>query len=217
MGLIDLIVMVLVVVVVVTRFTKFKLPTDTRDKAARRSDLERLRGRPLLRDDEPVVDVTPAADEPKPAPRKPSARELQEAAKGLTGLAKIKVLEPGFQEADFVDGAKSAYGYFYTCWNAKDEDGLDNLCAPALYGRLLTQLHDDRVWEPVTVDEIVSAEIGEARVHGKTAVISVEFETLERMGDSAARTVHRTWVLARPLGSEDPNWELQDIRTTTDA
>jgi predicted lipid-binding transport protein (Tim44 family) len=213
MGLIDLIVMVLVIAVVLTRFTKFKLPTDPRDKAARRADIERLRERPLLRDEAPAE----MAEEPKPAPRKPSARELQEAAKGLSGLAKVKALEPGFHEADFLEGAKAAYGYFYTCWNARDEEGLDNLCAPALHGRLLTQLQDDRVWEPVAVDEITLATLGDARVHGKTAVIDVHFETVERMGDSAARPVQRTWVLARPLGSEDPNWELQDIRTTTDA
>ena len=63
MALIDIIVLVLVVVIVVTRFTKFKLPKDVRDRQARRADLDRLRGRPLVRDDEPaVVDITPVAE-----------------------------------------------------------------------------------------------------------------------------------------------------------
>ena len=217
MGLIDIIVIVLIAAAVITRFTKFKLPKDPRDRANRRADLDRLRGRPLLREDQPgMVDVTPD-DEVKPVPRKPSARDLQEAAKGLSGMAKVKVLEPGFNEEDFLDGAKAAYGYFYTCWNARDEAGLDDLCAPALFGRLMTQLQDDRVWAPVTVDEVVSVRIAQARVHGKTAILDVDFEALEREGDSAARTVRRQWVLARPLGSEDPNWELQDMHITADA
>ena len=222
MGLIDIIVIGLVLVAVVTRFTKFKLPKDPRDSAARRADLDKLRGRPLLRDDAPR-DVTPLAQaskveaEPARPARKPSAKDMQAAAKGLTGLAKVKALEPGFNEAEFLDGAKSAYGYFYACWNARDEDGLDNLCAPALYGRLLVQLQDERLWEEVHVEEITSVTLGEARVHGKTAVIDVDFETVERDGASVPRPVKRRWVLARPLGSEDPNWELQDIKTTVDA
>lgn len=221
MGLIDIIVIGLVIAVIVTRFTKFKLPKDPRDSAARRADVERLRGRPLLRDDEPR-DVTAQAqatkldDAPNPV-RKPSAKDLQAAAKGLTGMAKIKALEPGFNEADFIDGAKGAYGYFYTCWNAKDEEGLANLCAPALFDRLMVQLQDERMWEETHVDEITDVAILEARVHGKTAVIDVAFDTLEREGTSAARRVKRLWVLARPLGSDDPNWEVQDIKTTVDA
>ncbi len=225
MGLIDIIVIGLVIAVIVTRFTKFKLPKDPRDSATRRADLDRLRGRPLIRDEEPrdhPRDVTAHAqatkveEAAKPA-RKPSAKELQAAAKGLTGMAKIKALEPGFNEADFMDGAKSAYGYFYECWNAKDEEGLANLCAPALFDRLMVHLQDARMWEETHVDEIVRTAILEARVHGKTAVLDVAFDTLEREGNSAARPVSRVWVLARPLGSDDPNWEVQDIKTTVNA
>lgn len=223
MGLIDIIVIALVVAVVVTRFTKFKLPKDPRDSATRRADLDKLRGRPLIRDEAPR-DVTPVAEasrmevEPPKPSRKPSAKDLQAAAQGLSGIAKVKALEPGFDEAEFIEGAKGAYGYFYSCWNAKDEEGLENLCAPALFDRLQVQLHDARVWQEVHVDEITEATLGDARVHGKTAVIDVTFATREREGNvSAARAVKRQWVLARPLGSEDPNWELQDIKTTVDA
>ncbi|RYG61426.1 MAG: hypothetical protein EON60_03580 [Alphaproteobacteria bacterium] len=220
MGLIDIIVIGLVVAVIVTRFTKFKLPKDPRDTAARRTDFDRLRGKPLIREDAPR-DVTAEAQASRvddtARPRKPSAKELQAAAKNLTGMAKVKALDPAFNEADFVDGAKAAYGYFNSCWNAKDEEGLANLCAPALFDRLRLQLQDDRLWEETHVDAITDAAIVEARVHGKTAVIDVMFETLEREGSSAARAVKRLWVLARPLGSDDPNWELQDIKTTVDA
>lgn len=216
MGLLDIIVLVLVIVAVVSRFTKFKLPKDLRDKQSRRAELDRLRGRPLVRDDKPeAVDVTAEAEVAR-VPRKPAFKDLQAAAKNLSGMAKVKALEPSFNEAEFIEGAKGAYGYFYTCWNAKDEQGLDDLCAPALHGRLLNDLND-KAYAKVEVDEILSAEIGEARVNGRTAIIDVNFVTLEREGGSAARERKSVWVLARPLGSEDPNWELQDIRVRTDS
>lgn len=233
MGLIDIIVLALVLAFVVSRFTKFKLPKDPRDTATRRSDLERLRGRPLVRDDEPnVVDITPvtesktvgktadkAAGQPEApkAPRKPSLKELQEQAKGLSGMAKIKVLEPGFDEAAFLEGAKGAYTYFNTRWNARDEDGLHNLCAPGLFDRLVPELHDDKTWQPITIDEITNATVAGARVHGKTVVMDVDFTAVEREGKGAPVTRTSRWVLARPLASEDPNWELQDIKTGMNA
>ena len=218
MGLIDIIVIVLVAVVIVTRFTKFKLPKDMRDSAARKAAYDQMRKRPPVQpqanidDKNPMVDVTPA----KAPPRKPTMKDLQESARHLSGMAKLKVLEPGFDEAVFLGGAKDAYGYFNECWNARDEDGLDNLCAPQLYGRLMTELHDDTVWKPVTVDEIVSADIAEVRVHGKTAIIEVDFEAMEREDGGVAKAVKRRWVLAKPIGSEDPNWELQDIVVRAD-
>jgi predicted lipid-binding transport protein (Tim44 family) len=86
-----------------------------------------------------------------------------------------------------------------------------------LFDRLKVQLDDNRMREAIHIDDIEDARILDARVHGKTAVIDVEFTSQEREGKSAARTVKRIWVLARPLASEDPNWELQDIKTTVDA
>lgn len=221
MGLIDIIVMVLVVAAVASRFMKFKLPKDPRDSAARKAEYDRMRGRPLMRDDAPaqapgMVDVTPVA-EARSMPRKPSQKDLFEAAKNLTGMAKLKMLDPGFDEAAFLEGAKGAYSYFYASWNSRDEEGLDNLCAPGLYGRLLTELHDDKVWHPVEVDEVTAAKVAGVRINGKTAIVDVDFEALERESGGVAKVVRRRWVLARPIGSEDPNWELQDITTQVDA
>lgn len=217
MGLLDIIVIVLVLLAVGSRFTKFKLPKDPRDSSARRSDLDRLRGRPLMRDDKPEpVDVTAEAEATRSAPRKPTLKESKELAKGLSGIAKIKALEPSFDEDTFLEGAKAAYGHFYTCWNAKDEEGLEDLCAPALMGRITNELND-KSWQPVLIDDMTHIGVAEARVHGRTSVIEVDFEALEREGTSAPRAVKRRWVLARPLGSEDPNWELEDIKLQPDS
>jgi predicted lipid-binding transport protein (Tim44 family) len=217
--MIDLIVIALVAAIVVSRFTKFKLPKDPRDAAQRRNDLDLLRGKPLMRDDAPsnVVDITAQTEARKAeAAGKPTAQASREAVKHLSGLAKIKALDSGFREEDFLEGAKAAYGYFYQSWNAKDEEALENLCAPGLYDRVAVELQSDD-WQPVQVDDLRDAEILSARVHGKTAVIEVQFESVEREGEGTPRTMRRRWVLARPLGSEDPNWELESMTTGADA
>ncbi len=218
--MLDLIIIALVAAVVVSRFTKFRLPKDPRNRDARKNDLDRLRGTPPRREEPTnVVDITASAEATPATPKANKAkleRMQREAAKNLTGLAKIKALDTGFDEQSFLEGARQAYGYFYTCWNAKDEDGLAKLCAPALHDRLVMEMADDS-WQPVHVDEIYDARLLNARVHGKTAVIEVQFDTQEREGSMPARALQRRWVLARPLGSDDPNWELEDMHTGADA
>lgn len=215
--MIDLIVIALVAAIVVSRFTKFRLPKDPRDSAQRRSDLDRLRGKPLVRDDAPnVVDITAQTAARKADERKAPVPAKAAEVKHLSGLAKIKAMEPGFKDETFLEGAKAAYAYFYQSWNAKDEEALANLCAPGLYDRLISELHSAD-WQPVQLDDLRDAEIVNARVHGKTAVIEVQFDSVECEGEASPRQLQRRWVLARPLNSEDPNWELESIRTGADA
>ncbi len=216
--MIDLIVIALVAAIVVSRFTKFKLPKDPRDAAQRRNDLERLRRKPLMRDDAPsnVVDITAQTEARKAETAKAAAQPSREAVKHLSGLAKIKALDPSFRDEDFLEGAKAAYSFYYQSWNAKDEEALANLCAPGMYDRVVVDLNSDD-WQEVHVDDVRDAEIVSARVHGKTAVIEVQFDSVEREGEGTPRTMRRRWVLARPLGSEDPNWELERMTTGADA
>lgn len=209
--LLDILIIALVAFVVITRFTKFKLPKDPRDKAARKADLERLR-RPLLRDDEPAapqqpIDITPLA-EARVTPMKAKAPKLTPRdVKHLDGLEQIKALEPSFSEKTFLEGAKSAYLYFVQVWNAKDEQGIENLTAPALTARLLTEL-EATSYAPIGAITLTSTVIDSARVHGKTAVLDVLFE-----GEEAGTPFRRRWTLARPLNSEDPNWDVQDMQS----
>lgn len=216
--MIDLIVIALVAAVVVSRFTKFKLPKDPRDPAQRRSDFDRLRGKSSARDEASnVVDITAQAAARKVDSRPAEAAPAKAAdVKHLSGLAKIKALEPSFKEDAFLEGANAAYGYFYQSWNTKDEEALANLCAPGLYDRVVTDLHSAE-WQPVHIDDLRDASIVSARVHGKTAVIEVRFDSTEREGEGAPRIMQRRWVLARPLGSDDPNWELESMSAGADA
>lgn len=218
MALIDLLIVVVVAVFIITRFTKFKLPTDERPKDERAGDWRNLLNRTQQpRSDRPVgerakparervVDTT-ARRVVKPAPKKVDLT-------GLDGLGQIKALDPAFDDARFVDGAKAAYRYFYDRWNASDEGGLADLCAPQLLNQLVLQLeaYDNRGEQPhVEIKEPVEASIAGARVNGRTAVIEVEFMVYQAVDGGPMHLVRSRWTLARPIGSEDPNWELQQV------
>jgi hypothetical protein len=56
-----------------------------------------------------------------------------------------------------------------------------------------------------------------ARVNGKTAVLEVEIPATVRVGKAGPRVVRDRWVLARALGGDDPNWELQSLSRGQDA
>lgn len=213
MNLIDVLVLLLVGLFVVTRFTKFKLPKDPRDKPTRRQDWTQVQ-RGLMPNEEQIPEEPKVVGEGV-APAK-AAKVAAKDVKGLEGLAKIAALEPGFSEKDFLEGAKAAYGYFYDCRNRKDEAGLDDLCAPVLLNRLLARWQGEG-WKTVTVDALEEAKVAAARVHGKTAIIDVDFKALQREGAGVPKPVRSRWTLARALNSDDPNWELQDIKTGVDA
>lgn len=223
MALIDIIVVVLVLAFVVSRFTGFSLPKDPRKPQERRSDWEQMKqkfGQP-----QPPAEAAPAAVKTSKKPAKAKA-DLS----GLSGLEQIRALDESFDEDTFKQGVESAYRYFYDCWNKLDEEGLDNLCGTALMDKLEVQLAEHRKHKTkpqVLVNSIDNVDIAEASVKGRSAVIDVIITATQsedeigvgpvkkRKGGASGPVVHRhqvRWVLARALGSDDPNWELQDIK-----
>lgn len=213
---VDVLVIGLVGLFIVSRFFAFKLPKDSRPKAVRRTDFSKLFQRHIPADpktDEAKVGAAPVRAAKATTPKvkkvvtvkKVSAKDLA----GLSGLEKIKALDPAFEEKKFLEGAKTAYGYFYKCWNAKDESGLVDLCAPRLVDRVVGEW--ERKWQKIDVVEVTSATIGEARVSGRTAIVEAVINSVVKNGASKKKVANR-WLLARAMGSDDPNWELQEMQ-----
>ena len=185
-------------------------------EASRRALIESIVPRSIAR--------AQAMDLPAPVTEAAALAELKaENAKNLTGIDKIRALDDTFDEQRFEEGVKSAYRYFYDRWNAADEEGLDALCGPQLLAELsltLDNLAKRGLSQTVTVHDVTDVEIKSARVTGRTAVIEVliharQSETQGTPGETTEGTAHTAqsrWVLARALGSDDPNWELQSMR-----
>lgn len=221
--MLDILIIVLVGVVVASRFFKFKLPDDTRDKAARKADYERLFKQPkaATRPEEPATaDEEQGDDEAQMAKPLPKARKAKvlsaKDVANLPGLAQVQALDPTFDPAVFAEGTAAAYRYFQECYAAKDVEGLDNLCGPALLAQLEGELNSEE-FRPAKVDEVGVPVIMSARVNGKTAVLEVEIPATVRVGKAGPRAVRDRWVLARALGGDDPNWELQSLNRGQDA
>ena len=216
----DLVIIGLVLALVVSRFFSFKLPTDTRDAAARKAEFDQLFGR-RKGQREAYQESLPAEDEADEAAPEPATPTRRKAALGprdvahLEGLEQIKALDPNFDRAEFVGGAIAAYGYFYECYNARDQEGIINLCGPQFEQEVLAE------WEANPAKIVVEAEpkatLQGARLNGRTAVLEVLFTATHRVGKAAPQTVRAVWVFARAVGSPDPNWELQTIQPQADA
>lgn len=229
MGLIDGIIVVLVLAFVVSRFLGFKLPKDPRSGKERRMDWEKLRS---TFSGEDAKDVTPAKSGVKSAAKDVGSRVRPAKAKrvdvsGLSGVEQIKALDEGFDEQRFKEGTAAAYKYFVECWVAQDEEGLEKLCAPELMNQLRVDMesYNEREVKPWLADvSVVGVEVVGARVVGRSAIVEAEVTAKQREGEIAAdedapadmkavplHEVRVRWVLARPLASDDPNWELQQI------
>lgn len=216
----DLVIIGLVLALVVSRFFSFKLPTDTRDAAARKAEFDQLFGR-RKNQREAYQETPPADDEVEGEVTEPVTPTRRKAVLGprdvahLEGLEQIKALDPNFDRAEFVGGAIAAYGYFYECYNARDQEGIINLCGPQFEQEVLAE------WESNPAKIVVEAEpkatLQGARLNGRTAVLEVLFTATHRVGKAAPQTVRAVWVFARAVGSPDPNWELQTIQPQADA
>ena len=200
MTVLDILVLVLVGAFIASRFLGFKLPKDTTLKNRKRRPGRAGR----------VLDFpkAPAAEAKLPAPA--AASPVQPVKKvdvsHLKGIEKLKALEGDFSEKSFLEGAKKAYTYYYENLAKGDEGALEHLLAPRLMEEIAEQLERDGTPKAQPITDL-KAETADVRVSGRSAVIDVSFGA--KHGNDTRKSV---WTLARPLGSEDPNWEVQAIQ-----
>lgn len=213
MALIDILITGLILAVVVSRFIKFDLPKDPRSRKERKGLVEDFRAAMGPRD---------KVSQPGRATRRGTSKAVVDVS-ALSGMDKLKTLDSGFDEQVFKDGTASAYRYFYQSWNAMDVEALDKLCGPELLAQLEDSLDDyrNRGAKPqVVVNDVRVVDVVDADVKAKTAVVRARItafqsddEVVAKRGATQAlpHEVVVEWVLARPLTSDDPNWELQRI------
>jgi len=208
----DLLIILAIGIFVATRFFGFKLPDDPTPKGKREG------WKDLIDKLQPPNPHQPAEQKSDGIPLETQKAAAKKPVK-LTGLAAIKEADPGFEEATFLHGVEKAYHYFYESWNAQDEEALAHLASPQLMENLAPQMEDFETRDTipnVAVEKITHLRIESARLAGRTAIIEVSITAKQREGEGTKtgplQTVTQTWVLARPLTSSDPNWELANIK-----
>ena len=143
-------------------------------------------------------------------------------------LAQIKSVDPGFDEKHFLQGASAAFGMIVDAFARGDTATLKPLLNDSVYENFARAIADrQRAGQTLetNIQEISDAEVIEARLDNRTALVTVKFTSLQMNvvrdaagnvvdGDSDA-VVEATdvWTFARNTRARDPNWALVETRT----
>ena len=180
---------------------------------------------PLVKPAEERAGPQPAVRKIDAAPeaREPAVRTMESGAEA--GVRQIVAVEPGFDAAQFLAGAQSAYRMTLEAFWKGDRDQLRTLVDDDVYAAFDAAIADRETSGDILDNRLVSVEralIAGASLSGRDARITVRFDadiaavTRDPDGivvagstDDAVET-HDVWTFARTLKSADPNWKLTD-------
>ena len=170
----------------------------------------------------------PRAEAPKPPG--PEALPAPEAANGTGpaegaagGLAQIRSIDPTFDPAAFLAGAKIAFEMILTAFAKGDEVKLKPLVSAEVFQHFKDAIQALKAAgrsHETTLVAITDADIAEAHLEGRQARVSVRFHSQQinvtRGPDGAVvegdpqtvSVITDLWTFVRDLRSRDPNWTL---------
>ncbi len=147
------------------------------------------------------------------------------------GVADIKVVDPSFDEKEFSSGARMAFEMILTSYAGGDLKTLRPLLANEVFEEFAGAIRDREEAGEVletTLVGVSEAEIVEAELQGKTAFVTMRFQSEQinllrdakgdviEGGDSDVDHITDLWTFARNTRSRDPNWTLVATDTPED-
>lgn len=180
---------------------------------------------PLQHDERIVAKPRQQAAPLSAAPESLRAGDAAIAPEAENGIRAIIGADRHFDVAQFLDGARSAYGMILDAfWNGKRDD-LRWLCDADVaqsFEEAITQREEAGHVLDNRLVRIERAQIIEAALRGRTAHITVQFDadiaavTRDKDGTVVAGTMndavtsHDIWTFSREIGHADPNWKLSE-------
>lgn len=144
------------------------------------------------------------------------------------GLTQIQIADPSFKREEFLGGARSAFEMVVHAFAVGDTGTLRSLLNDDVFENFQTAI-GDRLKAGQTLETTVigikSAEVIEAAMHGRNAVVTVKFvsEQVNVTRDTAGNAVDGDpnqvtdvidiWTFSRNTRSRDPNWKLVETRS----
>jgi len=122
-------------------------------------------------------------------------------------------LPPGFDEAEFLAGAKAAFTRLQASWDTRDLDDIRQFTSDAVFDEIKAQAQTDP--GPSQTDVImVEARLLEARIQGQATLATVIFDALlrEDRAAGAAGQVREVWHFKREAGFAEGAWHLDGIQ-----
>jgi predicted lipid-binding transport protein (Tim44 family) len=129
------------------------------------------------------------------------------------GLMAVVRLDPSFDAAHFLVGARGAYELIVSAYAKGDRDALRGLLTPRVFDSYSTAI-TEREAKGDPGPELVrlkSAELAEASVTGDVARVAVKFEAELAEGAVGVRDAREKWTFERSARSSDPNWRLARV------
>lgn len=143
----------------------------------------------------------------------PSPLPTVAAPAASSGVASILAVDPAFDPAGFVTGAKSAYELIVTSFASGDRAALGPLLSPRVYESYDKAITDREAagGKGPELIRLKTAEITDARVEDSIARIAVRFEAELAEGEHGLRETKERWTFERDVRSRDPNWRLSGV------
>ena len=179
----------------------------------------------------------PGTDNVVPLPVPPVRRgregalDIEPAYQGTpleAGLVQIKMSDPSFTVARFLEGAAKAFELIVAAYAKHDTDALKPLLSPEVYGRFASSIQEreDR-GETMDTELVVlkPPKLESADVVDGRAVVAVRFqsEQVNAVRDKSGAVIEGSrdhvesmtdvWTFARDTMSRDPNWQLVATRS----
>ncbi|WP_417474501.1 Tim44/TimA family putative adaptor protein [Leisingera sp.] len=180
-----------------------KPPVPQSEARSRRPDLEVIEGGP----DRDITDY------------------VAEGSPQAQALAEMKRAEPSFQVQDFVQGARGAYEMIVMGFEHGDLDSIQPFLAEDVFDSFVEAVaqRGDKglkieaefigVRETTLADAQFDAQTGRAEITMRfvaelTSVVRDRSGNIVEGDPKAVKRQKDTWVFARDMGSDDPNWQL---------
>lgn len=144
------------------------------------------------------------------------------------GLTQIKLADPDFEPADFLEKAKAAFEYIVTAFADGEAAKLKPLLAKDVYddfaGAIKEREEKGETLETKVI-RIKDIEITDAAMNGRTASVTIRYETEEvnvtrdkdgNVVDGSPDHITEAvdiWTYERDTRSSDPNWVLVATET----
>lgn len=177
----------------------------------------------------PIEDAQPQSSENAPEGQmRPAPVEVQPVPVDMSaesGLRSILNADRQFDAAQFVEGAKAAYGMTLEAFWAGDKDTLRTLCDEDVYDSFVAAI-DDRESRGETLENrlvrIEEARIVDASFDHPVARVTMRFDAdiaaviRDKDGDivggslSDAVETHDVWTFMRDVKSDGRNWKLDE-------
>lgn len=166
--------------------------------------------------------------EQKPIPIRPDA---QAAANDGHGMDALRRAEPSFSEAQFLDGARAAFGIILSAYAEGDIAQLKRLLSYDLlqsFTQSIQQRTSDGEALSITIEDISHVSILNAQVFDNIASVTVDFHSTQTrmITDEGGNVIEDDgtgklelvdiWTFERDLTLSDPNWKLAETESPED-